>query len=546
MTATGTRSSVGAQRRRAVALGIGSALALLVVAEVVAQFVVEPDAAPLRFHLRPSDVDDRSGGFRADDLLGYSLAPNYRSSADHAGMYALGAWPWRGRPAEPAPSDIVRVLVFGDSNVYGLGVDVVDTLPERLAAELDARGLPRTRVQVLNFGVPGFTTVQVQRLVERQIDELRPAAIVLYVAAVNDQAPADGRSDAEMLEAFARRSFVERTALARLARSVSRDSDAARDGASDAAALAAAAPRVAREDVEPNVARMLAHAAANGVAAVVVAPTQPNATLNQMPRVGDDREAVVRAARSADVALVDAHALVHAAGLRDEEAFVDFIHPAPELWRVVVPHVADALVPVLVDRLGSNTTAAFEIASVEPNRASTFGDVSITVTLSSAPPSGEVPMIMVGGAPLLDVERVGGRSDGRVFVGTLATNGAGAHEVLIQTSQGCVQSLAALELVAPAIERLSDGSVAIVARAGDRATLFAARAEAPIAQASPIGPRLLDLATTSVVAEVELGADGRSAAIEVDASAWLQALVAPRGESLLSKEARLTLPLPPR
>jgi lysophospholipase L1-like esterase len=540
MRATANRSTVGAERRRAIALGVGAALAVLVAAEVVARLVVEPNAAPLRFHMRPTDVDDRSGGFRADDLLGYALTPNYRSSPDHAGMYALGAWPWRGRPAEPAPPDMVRVLVFGDSNVYGIGVDVVDTLPERIAAELDARGLPRTRVQVLNFGVPGFTTVQVQRLVERQIDELRPAAIVLYVAAVNDQAPADGRSDAEMLEAFARRSFVERTALARILRSLSRGTDAS-PVAPAGAPPTSERPRVPREDVEPNVARMLAHAAARGVTAVVVAPTHPSTTLVEMPRVAEDRDAVVRAARAADVVLVDATALTRAAGLRDEESFVDFIHPAPETWRVIAPHVADALVPALVARAGSNASASasFAVASVEPRSASTFGDVSITVTLSGAPPSDEVPAIIVGGAPLLDVERIGTH----VFVGTLATNGPGTHDVLVQSRLSCAQASGALELVAPSVERTTEGFVVVVARAGDRATLFCARDLAPVPRASPIGMHLLDLATTAVVAEVEIGADGRSAAIETDAGAWLQALVAPRGESPLSKEARLTLPL---
>ena len=53
----------------------------------------------------------------------YTLAPDYRLSPEHAGRYATSSWPFRGRPARPAPEELFQIAVFGDSCVYGEGVD---------------------------------------------------------------------------------------------------------------------------------------------------------------------------------------------------------------------------------------------------------------------------------------------------------------------------------------------------------------------------------------------------------------------------------------
>lgn len=61
--------------------------------------------------------------------------------------------------------DVTRVLVVGDSSVFGDGVTDQGTLPTQLAARLGSA------FDVQNGGVPGYTCPQVRDLV----DELRPA-----------------------------------------------------------------------------------------------------------------------------------------------------------------------------------------------------------------------------------------------------------------------------------------------------------------------------------------------------------------------------------
>src|SRR5262249_54514574 len=64
----------------------------------------------------------------------------------------------RGPATTPAPApDTVRVLVLGDSVVFGQGVEEDATLPAVLARRLDERW--HRRVEALNAGVQGYATV---------------------------------------------------------------------------------------------------------------------------------------------------------------------------------------------------------------------------------------------------------------------------------------------------------------------------------------------------------------------------------------------------
>jgi hypothetical protein len=89
----------------------------------------------------------------------WSLAPGFRENPEHAGRYALGDWPFRGRPGAPAPPDLARVGVVGDSCVYGACLHTAETLSERLALELAGAGWGPERVLVQNLGVPGYSVV---------------------------------------------------------------------------------------------------------------------------------------------------------------------------------------------------------------------------------------------------------------------------------------------------------------------------------------------------------------------------------------------------
>lgn len=72
-------------------------------------------------------------------------------------------------PADPRPPTQVRVLALGDSSVAGSGAPRLQTFAERLERALAApwtEDAAQRPVEVLNAGIPGYTSVQCLRTVE--------------------------------------------------------------------------------------------------------------------------------------------------------------------------------------------------------------------------------------------------------------------------------------------------------------------------------------------------------------------------------------------
>jgi len=88
-------------------------------------------------------------------------------------------------PPERGGSDLIRVALFGDSMIYGVGVEDDETLAVALEHELRA-AFPGRRVQVLNFGVPNTTVHTSLRNYVGVGRSFRPDAVVIADAvAVN-------------------------------------------------------------------------------------------------------------------------------------------------------------------------------------------------------------------------------------------------------------------------------------------------------------------------------------------------------------------------
>jgi len=85
---------------------------------------------------------------------------------------------------------VKRVVCLGDSNVFGMGVEVAETFAARLAA-----WLPAGRFEILNLGMPGSSAVQIHRMLTRRALPLAPDVVVVYPGAWNDYAPAIGSDD---------------------------------------------------------------------------------------------------------------------------------------------------------------------------------------------------------------------------------------------------------------------------------------------------------------------------------------------------------------
>jgi lysophospholipase L1-like esterase len=548
-------------RRRLVGLAIGAATTAVVVVALelglrAAGFgpgdglnlVGGEHAAPGALQFTAEHRDPRRGLVEVHPDRGYTLRTGYRSSAEHAGSYALGAWPWRGRPAEPAPPGIARVVVLGDSCAYGVGIETSQTLAHQLALELEERGLDRTRVQVLNLGVPGYSTVQVAHVLEWALRELEPDVAVFYVAAWNDGSSGTGRTDAEILASHAQGNVVSRSAIVdALRRAVGRGpnaggADSSETDSSDESTVA----RVPAEEIEPRVRALVERARATNCPAIVVAPGHPAATEVTLPRVVPDRASVRRAARALAVPLVDVEEVALLSGRIDGELWVDFVHPSAALWSLVAPEVAERVAEEL-GQLPLAVPTELAVLGVERRTFSALGDERLAVELAGVREGDRAPVVLVGGAPLLDVRFDG---DG-VVSGTLSTNAAGVHDLVVQTERGVVIERAAIELVPPRLERAvaADGSVSVLvhSRPGDRAKLFVSRAALARPQESMHGTVRIEYAQLAgPPLDGSVGPDGTVAvplppefASSVD-PLWVQGLVLPAGEPDASQEARVT------
>lgn len=69
-------------------------------------------------------------------------------------------------PSQEKGAGELRILVTGDSSIYGWGVRDNETYAVYLERELKGR-LPGRRVEVINLGVPGYSTEQTLRLLEK-------------------------------------------------------------------------------------------------------------------------------------------------------------------------------------------------------------------------------------------------------------------------------------------------------------------------------------------------------------------------------------------
>ncbi len=116
---------------------------------------------------------------RPDPLLIYVQPPGHRSV--YGGVeVAVNELGLRERPLAPRVPGARRVLVLGDSVVFGWGVPADQTFARRVEPELRGRlGQP---VETINSGVPGYSTVMELQFLRRHGPALDPDAIgLVYV-----------------------------------------------------------------------------------------------------------------------------------------------------------------------------------------------------------------------------------------------------------------------------------------------------------------------------------------------------------------------------
>lgn len=110
--------------------------------------------------------------------IGWDAAHGFLLNTDAQGFRLTGT---------EAPAPARRILVVGDSTTFGVGVDDAETWPAQLEALLAAAG--GGPVDVVNAGVPGYSSFQSVRMAEKYGLDPTPA-LVIVCAGFNDTAPA--------------------------------------------------------------------------------------------------------------------------------------------------------------------------------------------------------------------------------------------------------------------------------------------------------------------------------------------------------------------
>lgn len=124
---------------------------------------------------------EAQGLFRLDRDLIYSLTPGGRrvwrtdEFAEEASINRQGL---RGAELRDRRGVQERIVVTGDSLVFGHGVGDGEAFPQQLEAIYASEG---RRVEVLNAGVKGYGTDQSLRLFERRLQTLGPDVLVFAV-----------------------------------------------------------------------------------------------------------------------------------------------------------------------------------------------------------------------------------------------------------------------------------------------------------------------------------------------------------------------------
>ena len=99
----------------------------------------------------------------------------------------------RGPDVGERRAGVLRLLVLGDSCAFGFGLEAEEAWPARLAVHLEQAGRP---AEVLNAGVPGYSSAQGRVLAGRLIPRFAPD-VVLVAFGWNDSSVWDGLTDAQ-------------------------------------------------------------------------------------------------------------------------------------------------------------------------------------------------------------------------------------------------------------------------------------------------------------------------------------------------------------
>ena len=128
------------------------------------------------------------GGFYMPDPPGpYRLSPGYRgriyNRAEYSNEIRINEAGLRGSEIGPPSEEILRVLIVGDSFVFGVGVEDSETFTALLPKNLARMGFA---AEGLNAGIPAFGVPDAESWFRRHGADLDPDMVVLAIFLGND------------------------------------------------------------------------------------------------------------------------------------------------------------------------------------------------------------------------------------------------------------------------------------------------------------------------------------------------------------------------
>jgi lysophospholipase L1-like esterase len=334
------------RRRRFIALAMllpVAAVAALEAALRIGGYGGSSAQVPLRFVNRERQWADEPGGpVMPDPVLFWRPRPG--AVAPDGGSLIAASGFRTAFDVKKAPG-VRRVVCVGDSNTFGLGVPVERTWPALLGRSLEAAH-GAWRWEVLNLGVPGYTSWQIRRLLETEVGAMSPDFVVIETGGFNDWVPAVGPIDREqgVRPSSTTLRVVELVTSILGAAGATREGEGARVPLRDlATADYAGARRVPLTEFEDDLRTIVAWCAAHGARAVFVAHPLPARTVERNPISIEYAETVRRVASDGAASLADGWAAFRESRATESDLFRDFCHPTERGYGLIAPVVMAAL-----------------------------------------------------------------------------------------------------------------------------------------------------------------------------------------------------------
>lgn len=128
------------------------------------------------------------GMYVYDSHVGYVLSPGFRGTISRSEFrvpFTTNRAGLRGVDPGSSHASTYRILLLGDSMIWGFGVEDDQTVSARLQDLLRAR-YSKPTVEVLNAGVPGYGTADELAFLKARGAELEPDLVVVQFFPVND------------------------------------------------------------------------------------------------------------------------------------------------------------------------------------------------------------------------------------------------------------------------------------------------------------------------------------------------------------------------